>query len=132
MVWLEITPPSNIAKTPQATEQLFSVLHGARAARHLKEMLYNRSPVMSFEIASTRNDGIRYLLQVERSRSANVQKTVTSYIPDSKVKEIKRQSTDVDSVIEFQKVAESRKGVHVVDQRTNYCSWQTSEYTGRD
>ena len=104
MVWLEITPPSNIAKTPQATEQLFSVLHGARAARHLKEMLYNRSPVMSFEIASTRNDGIRYLLQVERSRSANVQKTVTSYIPDSKVKEIKRQSTDVDSVIEFQEV----------------------------
>ena len=104
MVWLEITPPSNIAKTPQATEQLFSVLHGARAARHLKEMLYNRSPVMSFEIVSTRNDGIRYLLQVERSRSANVQKTVTSYIPDSKVKEIKRQSTDVDSVIEFQEV----------------------------
>ena len=104
MVWLEITPPSNIAKTPQATEQLFSVLHGARAARHLKEMLYNRSPVMSFEIASTRNDGIRYLLQVERSRSANVQKTVTSYIPDSKVKEIKRQSIDVDSVIEFQEV----------------------------
>jgi hypothetical protein len=104
MVWLEITPPSNIAKTPQATEQLFSVLHGARAARHLKEMLYNRSPVMSFEIVSTRNDGIRYLLQVERSRSANVQKTITSYIPDSKVKEIKRQSTDVDSVIEFQEV----------------------------
>ncbi len=104
MVWLEITPPSNIAKTPQATEQLFSVLHGARAARHLKEMLYNRSPVMSFEIASTRNDGIRYLLQVERSRSANVQKTITSYIPDSKVKEIKRQSIDVDSVIEFQEV----------------------------
>lgn len=104
MVWLEITPPSNIAKTPQATEQLFSVLHGARAARHLKEMLYNRSPVMSFEIVSTRNDGIRYLLQVERSRSANVQKTITSYIPDSKVKEIKRQSIDVDSVIEFQEV----------------------------
>ena len=26
MVWLEITPPSSIAKTPEATEQLFSVL----------------------------------------------------------------------------------------------------------
>ena len=25
MVWLEITPPATIAKTPEATEQLFSV-----------------------------------------------------------------------------------------------------------
>src|SRR3989344_1805099 len=47
MAWLEITPPSNIAKTPEATEQLFSVLHGARAARSLKERFINRSPVMS-------------------------------------------------------------------------------------
>ncbi|MFV0485551.1 MAG: type IV secretory system conjugative DNA transfer family protein [Candidatus Saccharimonadales bacterium] len=104
MVWLEITPPSNIAKTPQATEQLFSVLHGARAARYLKEKLYDRSPVMSFEIVSTRKDGIRYLLQIEKSRSANVQKTITSYVPDSKVKEVERENTDADSVIEFHEV----------------------------
>ena len=28
MIWLEITPPASIAKTPEATQQLFSVLHG--------------------------------------------------------------------------------------------------------
>lgn len=100
-VWLEITPPVSIAKTPEATEQLFSVLHGARAARSLKEKLYNRSPVMSFEIVSTRKDGIRYLLQVETSHSKNIQKVVTSYIPDSKVKEIEREIGRVDKVIEF-------------------------------
>ena len=101
MVWLEITPPASIAKTPEATEQLFSVIHGARAARQLKERLYDRSPVMSFEIVSTRKDGIRYLLQIEQSRSKNIQKAITSYIPDSKVKEVERKITDIDRVIEF-------------------------------
>ena len=101
MVWIEITPPSSIAKTPEATEQLFSVLHGTRAARPLKDRLLNRSPVMSFEIASTRKDGIRYLLQVERHRSPSTQKAITSYIPDSKVKEIERDTDSEYSVIEF-------------------------------
>ena len=101
MVWLEITPPSSIAKTPEATEQLFSVLHGTRAARHLKERLLNRSPVMSFEIVSTRKDGVRYLLQVEQIRSASIQKVITSYIPDSKVKEVERDTSGEYSVIEF-------------------------------
>ncbi len=101
MAWLEITPPANIAKTPEATEQLFSVIHGARAARQLKDKLYNRSPVMSFEIVSTRRDGIRYLLQVEKTRSKNTQKVITSYIPDSKVKEIEREISEVDKIIEF-------------------------------
>jgi TraM recognition site of TraD and TraG/Type IV secretion-system coupling protein DNA-binding domain len=101
IVWLEITPPARITKTPEATEQLFSVLHGNRAARSLKERLLDRSPVMSFEIVSTRRDGIRYLLQVEKSQSKNTQKAVTSYIPDSKVKEIERKTGEVDKVIEF-------------------------------
>lgn len=101
MVWLEITPPASIAKTPEATEQLFSVIHGARAARPFKDRLIGRSPVMSFEIVSTRKDGIRYLLQLEKSRSRSVQKAITSYIPDSKVKEIERHDTDADEVIEF-------------------------------
>ena len=101
MVWLEITPPSNIAKTPEATEQLFSVLHGARAARSLTDRLINRSPVMSFEIVSTRKDGIRYLLQIEKYRSSNIQKAITSYIPDSKVKEVERSTDGAYSVIEF-------------------------------
>lgn len=101
MTWLEITPPSSIAKTPEATEQLFSVIHGTRAARSLKDKLLGRSPTYSFEIVSTRKEGIRYLLQVEKSRSKSIQKAITSYIPDSKVKEISHHDTDADKVIEF-------------------------------
>lgn len=100
-VWLEITPPSSIAKTPEATEQLFSVIHGTRAARPLKDKFLGRSPTYSFEIVSTRKEGIRYLLQLEKFRSKSIQKAITSYIPDSKVKEIDYHATDADKVIEF-------------------------------
>ena len=99
--WLEITPPSSIAKTPEATEQLFSVIHGTRAARPLKDKFIGRSPTYSFEIVSTRKEGIRYLLQLEKSKSKSIQKAITSYIPDSKVKEISRDDTTADKVIEF-------------------------------
>ena len=101
LTWLEITPPSSIAKTPEATEQLFSVIHGTRAARPLKDKILGRSPTYSFEIVSTRKEGIRYLLQLEKAQSKSIQKAITSYIPDSKVKEIDYRDTDADKVIEF-------------------------------
>lgn len=101
MVWLEVTPPANIAKTPEATEQLFAVIHGARAARQIKERLFDRSPVMSFEITSTRKDGIRYLIQIEKLRSKNIQKVIAAYIPNAKVKEVEHIDSDVDRVVEF-------------------------------
>lgn len=101
MTWLEITPPSTIAKTPEATEQLFSVIHGTRAARPFKDKLLGRSPTFSLEIVSTRKEGIRYLLQLEKSRSKGIQKAISSYIPDSKVKEVSRDNIDADKVIEF-------------------------------
>lgn len=101
MVWLEITPPSSVEKTPEATEQLFSVIHGTRAARHLKDKALNRAPVMSFEIVSTRKEGIRYLMQVETAWSKNIQKAITSYVSDSKVKEVTHADMSGNSVIEF-------------------------------
>lgn len=104
MVWLEITPPSGIARTPEATEQLFSVIHGIRATRQIRDRLYGRSSVMSFEITSTRKDGIRYLLQVEQVHSKTIQKAIVSYIPDSKVKETTRKVTTIDRVVEFKEV----------------------------
>lgn len=101
MVWLEITPPVTIAKTPEATEQLFSVIHGMRAGRRLFERLLRWEPVMSFEIVSTRNAGLRYLLYVEKSRSRTMQKAITSYVPEAKVKEVDRQLVKPDRVVAF-------------------------------
>ena len=101
MVWLELTPPASIDKTPEATIQLFSVIHGLRAARHIKDRLLGRTPVMSLEITSTKRDGIRYLMQVERSRSDNLQKAITAYIPDAKVKVVDYTPSEADQSLEF-------------------------------
>lgn len=101
MIWLELTPPASIDKTPEATVQLFSVIHGMRASRQLKDKLLKRSPVMSFEIISTKQQGIRYLVQVEAERSESMQKAITSYIPDSKVKEVEVPEHAARSVVEF-------------------------------
>ncbi len=114
MVWLEITPPATVAKTPAATEQLFSVIHGHRAARSLKEKLLDRSPVMSFEITSTKKYGVRYLVQIEQRHVANIQKAITSYIADSKVRVVKRKNGDSYQVVEFRET-----GHYVLPLATN-------------
>lgn len=101
MVWLEITPPASIAKTPEATEQLFSVLHGLRVTRSFKDKLLKREPVMSFEIVSTRREGIRYLIQLEHTRSLSVQKMVAAYLPNAQVKEIEYIPPSANSIVEF-------------------------------
>lgn len=101
MVWLEITPPASITKTPGATEHLFSVIHGNRAARSTKHKLLGRAPVMSFEIVSTKQTGIRYLVQVEASQQESLQKAITSYIPSSKVAKVDPPEYKQAHVIEF-------------------------------
>lgn len=101
MTWLEITPPATISKTPEATEQLFSVIHGMYATRKFRDKLMARSPVFSFEITSTKKEGIRYLIQAEKERSDALQKAISAYIPDAKVKEIEFSDHSYDKVLEF-------------------------------
>jgi len=105
MVWLELTPPASITRTPEATEQLFSVIHGLYAARRFKDKLLGRKPVFSFEIVSTKQDGIRYLIQVEKSLSQSLQKTISAYVSDAKVKQVNVVGQTIDGVIEFKEMA---------------------------
>lgn len=101
MVWLELTPPASIDKTPESTMQLFSVIHGLRAARTLKERLLDRSPVMSLEIISTKQSGIRYLMQVPKQQAGSIQKAVIAYIPHAKVQVVDYEPKNIDRVVEF-------------------------------
>src|SRR6185295_10500881 len=53
-VFLELTPPANANKTPEATKHLFSVLHGLEASRTLQERLLRRKVAFSLEVVSTK------------------------------------------------------------------------------
>lgn len=101
MVWLEITPPSSIIRTPEATEQLFAVIHGTRAARQLRDKLLGTTLVASCEIVSTRKEGIRYLIYVDMDHASTIEKAVVAYIPNAKVKQVERTTKKPDLVREF-------------------------------
>lgn len=84
-VFIELTPPAFASRTTEATAQLFSVIHGQRAARTLFDKLLRREVVMALEIVSIRQGGIRYVLQVEEQLAGSLQQAITSYLPDCKV-----------------------------------------------
>ena len=101
MVWLELTPPASISKTPESTTQLFSVIHGFRAARTLKERLLRRTPALSFEIVSTKKQGIRFLVQVEARSANSLQKVIAAYIPEAKINIVDDPASKPDLIKEF-------------------------------
>ncbi|HEX8762853.1 MAG TPA: TraM recognition domain-containing protein [Candidatus Saccharimonadales bacterium] len=87
-VFLELTPPANANKTPEATKHLFAVLHGLETSRTLLEKLLRRKVVFSLELVSTKQQGIRYVLRVPESDAATFEQTILSYLPDAKLRRI--------------------------------------------
>src|SRR2546429_737221 len=71
---LELVPPHTSMQSPFSTAQLFNVLHGLKKT-------------YSFEITSTRKEGIRYLVRTPSSDMEIVRKALVSYLPGVKVSE---------------------------------------------
>lgn len=71
---LEITPPKQIEKSPEATRQLFAVL----------QQLVAKHEVLPLEIDATRKDGIRYLLYAHPGDISSLQRQLASYLPEAK------------------------------------------------
>jgi DNA helicase HerA-like ATPase len=105
-VLLELTPPSSSAKSPLATEQLFVVLHHLGSSASWLDRLRYRADVFSFEVVSSRHDGIRYLVSLPVSKQLVFEQQVLAYLPGIRIKRVKdylRNEGDKSSVsvIEF-------------------------------
>lgn len=87
-VCLELTPPAFTDRMPLATEQLFAVLHQLRFTRNLAERIRRQKVVVSLEIVSTKQQGIRYVARMSESMVNLFRQSVEAYLPDVKVKEI--------------------------------------------
>ncbi len=87
-IFLELTPPAQTDKTGEATQRLFSVLHGLESSRSLLDRLLRRSVVFTLEVVSFKEHGICYILRVSESDSANFEQTIAAYLPDAKVRHI--------------------------------------------
>jgi len=85
--FLELTPPAHTARSARSTQELFTIVHGFRAARSFTDKLLHREVVLSFEMFSSRERGIRYLVQVSEDLRASLFQAITSYLPGIKVVE---------------------------------------------
>lgn len=101
MVFLELTPPASASRTPIATEQLFAVVHGYHRTRSLKDKILRRQVVLAFEVVSTKQGGVRYIIQVEKRLAHGLQQAITSYLPDVKVIEVADFLPSKVRVVEF-------------------------------
>lgn len=84
---LELTPPAFTDKSAYTTEQLFSVIHGLGKYRKVWEKLIGIKPKISFEIVSTKDQGIRYLVRTTPYYAGNFKRYILSYLPQVRVKE---------------------------------------------
>jgi hypothetical protein len=87
-VFVELTPPAQTEKSPEATQQLFSVLHGLDAARSYKDTLLRRKEVFSLEVVSVREQGIRYIMRVTEQEAPIFEQAIASYLPEVRYKRV--------------------------------------------
>ena len=85
-VLLELTPPATTEKTSYTTQQLFSVIHSLGTQKSFIDKMLGRKALFSFEIVSTQNQGIRYLLRTRSQDVNNVKRSILSYLPHMGVK----------------------------------------------
>src|SRR3989339_425296 len=84
-LFLEITPPVNARVPSLATTQLFNQIIGLLKQSSFKDKIFLRDSSASFEIVSSKKDGIRYLVRAQRRHIGNIEKTIRSYLPSCKI-----------------------------------------------
>ncbi len=87
-VLLEITPPDYSEKTAYTTQQLFSTIYGLGERRTLIDKILGKKKYFSFEIVSTKNQGIRYLIRITPNFVNNLKRNLLSYLPAGMIKEV--------------------------------------------
>ncbi len=86
-ILLELTPPAFTDKSAYTTKELFSVIHGLGKHQRVLERFLGIKPKLSFEIASTKDQGIKYLVRTTPNYAHNFKRYMLSYLPQVQVKE---------------------------------------------
>lgn len=87
-VILEVKPPQETLKSSYTTQELFNLLHGLARQRSWWHRLIGNQKSYSFEIVSTKDEGIRYLLRVNEDDADLIKKSLLSYLPSIGVVEV--------------------------------------------
>jgi len=86
--FLAVKPPQESLQSSYTTQQLFNLIHGLSSQTTWLQKLLGQTRSYSFEIVSTRNEGIKYLLRVTDDDADLVKKSLLSYLPGIGVTEM--------------------------------------------
>jgi hypothetical protein len=87
VVLFEVSPPTSTEQSSYTTTQLFSSVYGLLRQKSWAYRLFDVAKSYSFEIASTKDKGIRYLIRVSSDDGPIVKKNLIAYLPGIQVKE---------------------------------------------
>ena len=87
-VVFEVSPPTTTEQSSFTTTQLFTSVHGLLRQRSWLLRLFDITKSYSFEIVSTKEKGIRYILRVSVNDADIIRKTLIAYLPGIEVKEV--------------------------------------------
>ncbi len=119
LVILELTPPVFSDKTPLATNQLFSVLHGLLKTRSLGQLFLRYTPSFSMELTSSRSSGIRCLIYANADYEEIIRQTVTAYNPDVKVRCVKADDKSIKGFVSFGRYRQTGHFAMPIDTSTS-------------
>ncbi|MEI6690603.1 MAG: type IV secretion system DNA-binding domain-containing protein [bacterium] len=83
----EVAPPTSTEQSSFTTTQLFTSVHGLLRQRSWLLRLFDVTKSYSFEIASTKEKGIRYILRLSTDDAQIIKKNLIAYLPGIQVKE---------------------------------------------
>ncbi len=83
----EVSPPTSTEQSSFTTTQLFTSVHGLLRQRSWLLRLFDVTRSYSFEIASTKERGIRYILRLSSDDAQIIKKNLIAYLPGIQVKE---------------------------------------------
>ena len=83
----EVVPPTSTEQSSFTTTQLFTSVHGLLRQRSGLLRLFDVNKSYAFEIISTKEKGIRYLIRVSTDDAQIIKKNLISYLSGVRVKE---------------------------------------------
>ncbi len=85
--FLEVTPAYNSMKSAFSTNQLFKVIHSIQKPTSFVDRLLRVKKNISCELASTKEEGIRYFLRIPKEDVPIIRKSLLAYLPSIEVLE---------------------------------------------
>ena len=86
--FLELSFPADTSKSSYATEQLYTLIHTLARQKTFLQKLIKHKKHYSLEIVSTKSEGIRYVLVAPSTEADVIKRSLLSYLPGIKIREI--------------------------------------------